>query len=215
MIDRGPSPAEREADPIARACDATHDSTRGPGLALVGYRGSGKSTVGLLIARRAERRFLDIDIEIERAAGQSIAEIFAREGEAGFREREEATLRRLLEQHPDAVISTGGGVVLRADNRARLRRFGRVAYLSATAAALAARLLADPGDRPALTPRGLIDEIDEMLNARERLYRETADWVVETTRQRPVDVADRVLACWLGDIGMGTAGVPIRPEDAE
>ena len=81
----------------------------GSGLALVGYRGTGKSTVGRLLAGTMKRKFLDVDLEIEARAGRSIAAIFCESGEPAFREWEERTMAVLFEQYPEAVVATGGG----------------------------------------------------------------------------------------------------------
>ena len=83
----------------------------GQGLALVGYRGTGKSTVGRIVADPSERPFLDADLELEARAGRSVSAILTEEGEPVFRDWEERTLAELIEQSPTAVIATGGGVV--------------------------------------------------------------------------------------------------------
>ena len=120
----------------------------GQGLALVGYRGTGKSTVGRILAERLDRPFLDADLEIEARAGRSIAAIFADEGEPVFRDWEERTLAELIDEFPTAVLATGGGVVLREANRRRLRDFGFVVWLQGRAGALARRLAADRAGWP-------------------------------------------------------------------
>src|SRR5947209_7605430 len=99
-----------------------------PLLHLIGYRGTGKSTIGPLLARRLGWGFADADGLIEAAAGMSIAGIFAAEGEAGFRDRESAALAELC-RLTDHVVATGGGVVLRPANRGLLRNSGFVAWL--------------------------------------------------------------------------------------
>ncbi len=166
------------------------------GLALVGYRGTGKSTVGRLLAERIGRPFADADRVLEARLGRPIAEFFAQNGEAAFRDEEEATLRDLLARDPGAVVATGGGVILRESNRLALRRFGFVAWLKADPATLAARLRLDPADRPALTSLGLIDEIASVLQARTPLYQEVAHAVVETDGRSPEQVADEIREQW-------------------
>ena len=165
------------------------------GLALVGLRGTGKSTVGRLLAERLGRPFADADSELERDAGRPIRAIFAEEGEAAFRDLEARTLARLVER-PGAVLATGGGVVLRASNRSLLKRFGRVVWLTGDPRSLASRLQADaPGlaGRPALTSAGTLDEIAAVAEAREPHYREVADAIVDTTGRTPAEVAEAVL----------------------
>jgi shikimate kinase len=164
---------------------------------LIGYRGTGKSTVGPLVAARLGWRFVDADEVLEQRAGQTIQEIFTAEGEAGFRDREEAILRELahLDNH---VIATGGGVVLRSANRERLRATGLVAWLTAPSATIWQRLQADPtttSRRPALSQGGLA-EIQELLRQREPLYRATAICEIATEERSPEALADDILAAW-------------------
>jgi shikimate kinase len=164
---------------------------------LIGYRGTGKSTVGPLVAARLGWRFIDADELLERRAGRTIQEIFAAEGEADFRVREEAILNELatLEKH---VIATGGGVILRPANRERLRASGLVAWLTASPTTIRQRLQADPATasrRPTLSQGGLA-EIEELLRQREPLYRETAICEIDTEARSPEAIADAILAAW-------------------
>jgi shikimate kinase len=166
----------------------------GPGVVfLVGYRGTGKSTVARLLAGRLGWDWLDADQVLEQRAGQSIRDVFAAEGEAGFRAREAAILEELCrcQRH---VIATGGGVILKEENRRRLRDAGAVVWLVADADTIWQRLQADAGTaqrRPALTVGGLA-EVQELLRAREPLYRECADWSVETAGRSPGEVVDLI-----------------------
>jgi shikimate kinase len=162
-------------------------------LFLVGYRGTGKTTVARLLAGRLGWAWVDADDLIERRAGMSIRQVFEVEGEPGFRRRESAILEELcgLRQH---VIATGGGVVLSADNRRRLKAAGRVVWLTAGAPEIRDRLEGDrtTGERrPVLTVGGLA-EIEELLRAREPLYRGAADFTVSTSGRTPEEVADAV-----------------------
>ncbi len=169
------------------------------GLALVGLRGTGKTTVGRLVARRLGRPFADADAELEARAGRPIAAIFAEQGEPAFRDWEERTLADLAATRPGAVLATGGGVVLREANRRVLRAFGLVVWLSADPAVLAARLRASPrglASRPSLTPAGTLAELAATLEARAPLYREVADAVVETGRRSANEVADVIVDLW-------------------
>src|SRR5262245_60858933 len=118
-------------------------------IALVGLSGSGKSSLGRALAARLGRPLLDTDVLVTQAAGCDVAQIFAEYGEACFRELEAAVLRAALQSAP-AVIATGGGVVLRAENRALLRERAFVAWLDAPTAALVARLRAHDEGRPLL-----------------------------------------------------------------
>src|SRR5262245_52270763 len=136
-------------------------------IILIGYRGTGKTTVGRLLAERLGWEFADADDHIEASAGRSIAAIFATEGEgeAAFRDYEAAAIRELC-QCERIVIATGGGAVLRPDNRELLRSAGFVAWLTATPETIWERLRGDPttaARRPNLTPAGGIDEVRALV----------------------------------------------------
>jgi shikimate kinase len=162
---------------------------------LIGYRGTGKTTVGRLLADRLGWGWVDCDVELERRAGRTIRQIFAAEGEAGFRLREAELLEELcgVAGH---VVATGGGVVLDPRNRERLRQAGRVVWLTADAATVWQRLQGDAATaerRPTLTVGGLA-EVEELLRAREPLYRECAHTVVATAGRSPEEVVAEILS---------------------
>jgi shikimate kinase len=164
---------------------------------LIGPRGSGKSTVARLLAGRLGWSWVDADAELERRAGRTIRVIFAEEGEAGFREREAALLRE-LSQVPRQVVATGGGVVLRPESRELLRSSGWVVWLNADAETLWERIRGDGSTaerRPALLGGGR-EEIQEILQRREALYRECAHQVVWTAGREAAEVAGEVAAGW-------------------
>ncbi|QEH36802.1 Shikimate kinase 1 [Aquisphaera giovannonii] len=172
---------------------------RGRGLVLVGYRGTGKSTVGRIVADRAGREFVEVDAEIERRAGRSIRAIFAEDGEPAFRDMEEEAVRGLVRDFPGAVLATGGGTVMRATNRGLLRGHGLVVWLRAEPAELARRIEADAisfATRPALTAAGPLAEIPAVLAARTPAYREAADHEVEAQGHAPERIAEQILALW-------------------
>jgi shikimate kinase len=164
-------------------------------LFLIGYRGSGKTTVGRIIAERLGSDFVDADAFLEEQFGQTIREIFAAEGESGFRDKESKVLVSLC-QRTDSVIATGGGIVLRVENRQLLKQHGFVAWLTADPPTLLARIQADPttaGRRPNLAGGGLT-EIEQLLAVREPLYRECADVIVPVAALSPEQAADAILA---------------------
>lgn len=172
---------------------------RGTGLVLVGYRGTGKSTVGQIVANRLNLRFLDADLEIEARAGRSISRIFAELGEPAFRDWEEQTIGDLTQSHPGSVLATGGGAVIRASNRRILADHGFVVWLRAEPAELARRLEADHragAERPSLTGAGTIAEIAHVLEARHAFYAEVADAAIETPGHRPEELAEQILSLW-------------------
>lgn len=171
-----------------------------PRITLVGYRGSGKSSVAARLATLLGCSWQDADDVLEREAGESIATLIASRGEGCFRDLESTLLGRLLVEE-SGVLATGGGVVLRELNRAALRSGGRpVVWLTAPAAVLRARLAADPSTatrRPALAGKNPLDEVAAALVAREPLYREVADAVVDVSTEPPERIAARI-AAWLG-----------------
>jgi shikimate kinase len=169
-------------------------------ILIVGYRGTGKTTVGRLLADQLGWAFADCDDFIEAAAGQSVTDIFAAEGEAGFRDREAAVLRELCarERH---VVATGGGAVLRPANRELLRGAGFVAWLTASPETIWSRLQTDPttaARRPNLTSAGGIDEVRTLIAAREPLYREVADFVADADTPSPDAIAATIFMAWRG-----------------
>jgi len=164
-------------------------------LFLIGYRGSGKSIVARLLAERLGWKWCDADVVLEARHGRNVRQIFADEGEAGFRDKEALLLEELckLQHH---VIATGGGVILRPENRQRLRDSGQVVWLTADAQTLWRRLEEDAttGERrPVLTVGGLT-EIEELLRVREPWYRACAHKMVNTTGRSAADVVDAIFA---------------------
>lgn len=154
--------------------------------------GAGKSRVGALLAERLGLPFVDADAALEADSGRSIAALFAGEGEAAFREREALTLRTLLEGAP-AVIATGGGAVLRADNRALLRAHATVIHLQADVATQLARL-AGCTDRPLLQAPDREQRLRELATRRDPLYADACAFGIDTAGRDPQQVCDAVLA---------------------
>lgn len=149
-------------------------------VVLVGMMGSGKSTVGKRVAARLDRPFVDADHDLEQSLGRSIADVFATEGEAWFREEEARHLTRLLGAPTPQVVAAGGGVVLRPESRERLRRHDvTVVWLRAEPAFLASRAEAKP-HRPLLAEGGSALEVFERMDAERRaLYEEVADVTID------------------------------------
>src|SRR6185369_11029470 len=149
-------------------------------ITLIGYRGSGKSTVAAPLAERLGWSWIDADAVIEQRAGCSIREIFAAEGEPGFRRRERDVLSELL-RGDKLVIAAGGGAILSAETRADMRAAGPVVWLRASVETLAARIAGDATTaerRPNLVSGG-VQEICDLLAFREPLYRECATIVID------------------------------------
>lgn len=171
---------------------------------LIGYRGTGKSTVARLLAERLDYPHVDADDEIERSAGKSIAAIFADEGEAAFRDLESEIVANLAGRDR-TIAALGGGAVLRMENRHAVRGRGLVVWLRADAETLLARISADTTTgqrRPNLTAAGGFDEIRQLLAVREPIYRQSADHVVDTQGKSPAEVVDEILA-FLQKTGFG------------
>lgn len=143
---------------------------------LVGMPGSGKSTVGPELAARLGVPFLELDAEIERAAGASVREIFEQDGEARFRELEAAALVDAAGRDP-SVVSCGGGVVLEPANRVTLRATGEVVFLSVPLEVLRERVR-PAVDRPLIREEG---DLERLYRDREPLYREFAAHVVDAS----------------------------------
>lgn len=165
---------------------------------LVGYRGTGKSTVGRLLAGRLGWAFADADEYVEQVAGKSIREIFATEGEPAFRALEAHTIEQ-LSARTGYVIATGGGAILRESTRELLKARGFVAWLTAAPETVLGRLRTDPttGERrPNLTALSSEDEVRALIAVREPLYREVADFAVATDTISPEGVSDAILAAW-------------------
>ena len=146
-------------------------------LVLVGLMGAGKSAIGRRLAEALARPFADSDTVIEEEAGQTIADMFARDGEEAFRRVEEAALGRLLEGAP-AVIATGGGAFLRPTNRARIREAALSVWLRADLDVLVGRIRR-PATRPLLAGDDLRDTLTSLMHKRYPVYA-AADVVVDS-----------------------------------
>lgn len=160
---------------------------------LTGFMGTGKSSVGKILAERLGCQFIDLDALIVAEAGISIKEIFAAQGESYFRALEADMVRRLVSEK-GAVISTGGGVVIDPENRRWMREHGVVVNLTATAHAIRERLAAD-NERPLLQNDNSLEKIVSMLAEREPFYRD-ADIRIDTTGKGVEDIVLQILV-WL------------------
>lgn len=150
-------------------------------IILVGMMGSGKTTVGKLLANLVGKTFIDVDHEIQKRTGVGIPVIFEIEGEAGFRKRESEILRDIVKQQ-NIVLATGGGAILHPDNRALLRQYGTVIYLCAPVTELRRRTYLDK-NRPLLQTGNVHARLLELFTQRDPLYRETAHIVMDSGRQ--------------------------------
>ncbi len=161
-------------------------------ISLVGLPGSGKSTVGKYLARRLDTPFFDCDVEIERQTGCSIKDYFQRSGEESFRDVEASVVLGLT-LRPGGVISTGGGVVGRLENRELLHLSSHVIYLHSTPDEVFRRLRHDQS-RPLLQVADPIGRLRDMYAARDPLYREIAHLVIETGRPSVSSLVNTIIA---------------------
>lgn len=159
---------------------------------IIGFMGAGKSTVGAMVAARLGRPFVDLDGEIERETGRTAAELFAAEGEEGFRAAERAALATVAARQ-GLVVACGGGVVTDEGSRAILRASGTVVYLQVSSDEALARVGADLSGRPLLRG-GDPSAAAALLRLRERLYETAADLVVDTAGRTPERVANEVVS---------------------
>ena len=150
-------------------------------LILVGMMGSGKTTMGRILAKHLDKEFVDSDEEIQHRTGVTIPHIFDVEGESGFRQRETAALEALVGRD-NLVLATGGGAVLSDENRTMMRQNGIVIYLKAGVHDLWLRTRNDR-NRPLLQTGNVHARLAELLFQRDALYQQVADIVMPTGRQ--------------------------------
>ncbi len=161
-------------------------------VVLIGYRGTGKSTVGKAVAAKLGRQVVSTDREIVRRAGSSIADIVAAHGWDYFRDLESTVCRDLAGQD-NLVIDTGGGAVLRQQNVDVFKRNGRLIWLTASVATIAARIGGDT-QRPSLTgTKSHVEEIQEVLAERIPKYQSAADVILATDGRSIDELAATIL----------------------
>ena len=162
-------------------------------VVLIGYRGTGKSTVGKLVAARLDRVLVSTDAEIVKLVGQSIPEIVEQHGWEYFRDLETKICQDLAGRD-GVVIDTGGGAILRSQNVEGLKRTGKLFWLTAPVESIAKRIGADT-QRPSLTgTKSFLDEIQDVLRERTPKYQAAADYIIETDGKSTTQVADEILA---------------------
>ena len=160
---------------------------------LTGFMGSGKTTVGLRLSYRLRRTVIDTDKEIEREEKRAVSDIFAADGEAYFRDRETDCLRKLLGSACSQIISVGGGLPLREENRKLLHELGQVFYLRAKAETIYERVKSDT-TRPLLQGENPMMKIRTLLQERDPYYREAADVVIDVDGKEFERILDEIEA---------------------
>jgi shikimate kinase len=180
-------------------------------IALVGFRASGKSLVGKLLAQQSNFSFVDMDERLVASFGQSIGQWVQAHGWASFRKAESELLQKLA-QEQDLIVATGGGVVLSAANRELLKSHFLVIWLRASPETTCLRMLDDPNtetNRPAFTSLPLREEIQQMLTERSDFYQETAYIILETDATLPEKLVSEIRCRLLqnqGDTGSNVDG---------
>lgn len=165
-------------------------------ISLIGYRGSGKSSVARPLAERMGWNWVDADSVIEQTAGRTIKEIFAVDGEPTFREWERRVMADLLARDR-LVIAAGGGAILHPETRRLMRQSGPVVWLQASLETLHARIEEDVTTgqrRPNLTSQGGLAEIAQVLAIREPFYRECASLIVDTDTTAIPEIVEQIVA---------------------
>jgi len=173
-----------------------HDSQPRKTIALIGYRGSGKTTIGRAIAAQLSCSVVDTDHRVVERVGKSIAAIFTDESEAAFRAYESQAIQDALDERP-GILSVGGGAVLDPQNVRLLRKRCYVVWLTATSDVLWERISADEStssSRPALSNESGLDEVKKVLATREVAYRSTAHAMVDTVNRQPEQIAMEIIA---------------------
>ncbi|MGR3221136.1 MAG: shikimate kinase [Candidatus Anammoxibacter sp.] len=164
-------------------------------LIFIGFRGTGKSSVGKIVAKQLSREFVDVDVYIERNANKSIKEIFDEGGEKSFRELEILAIKELCKSD-NTVIATGGGSVLNNINVVNMKQNGFVVLLESDPEIIYARLNQDTdryAQRPGLTEKEPRDEINHLLSVRRELYHKSADLVLDTSLDTIEEVSKKVV----------------------
>jgi shikimate kinase len=162
-------------------------------IVLIGYRGTGKSSVGKLLAGRSGRALISTDAEVVRRAGQSVTDIVTRHGWDHFRDLESEVCRDLAGRD-HLIIDTGGGAILRQENVDRLKAGGLLFWLTAEVPTISRRIGGDT-QRPSLTgTKSFVEEIEEVLRERTPKYRAAADHVIATDRKTVGEIAGAIQA---------------------
>ena len=170
----------------------SQSSAKPENLVLIGFMGCGKSTVGRELQQRLGYPLVDMDTEIEKRAGKPITRIFAEDGEAAFRDSETALLREIADCPDRLIVSTGGGVIGRPENRTLLRTLGFVVWLDAPPEIILERTSRNR-DRPLLHGDDPMAKITPLLTARRPLYQESSHLRIDTAGLDSAEIATGIL----------------------
>jgi shikimate kinase len=164
-------------------------------IVLIGYRCTGKTSVGKALAERLGKAFVDTDVYIEEKAGRPISDMVAKEGWDFFREKEKEAIGEITSSN-DLMIAAGGGAVLNTENVTNLKRNGVVILLETTNETILERMRADEKteqQRPSLTGKDPLEEIEELLEIRGPYYQQAMDFSVDTTSKSIQEVVEEIL----------------------
>lgn len=160
-------------------------------IILMGFMGAGKTTIGKKLSKALNWEFIDTDAYIEEEQGRKISDIFAEDGEMAFRDMETDLLKRLQNGENQFVLSIGGGMPVRGENRALLRNLGMVVYLKTSKEEIIRRVSGDK-NRPLLQGGDLEEKVTNLMNARECIYIETAHVEIVTDGKTPEQVVEEI-----------------------
>lgn len=162
---------------------------------LIGYMGAGKTTLGKALAQKSEAAFIDTDSRIEVREKKTVAEIFKESKEAGFRLMETELLKELLlERQESFVMATGGGMPLKQENQLLLKRLGTIIFLKASKDSILERIGNDMG-RPLLWEEDREAKIKHMLEEREPIYQQLADYTIVTDGKKTEELLEEMQVC--------------------
>ncbi|MFC2031854.1 shikimate kinase [Chloroflexota bacterium] len=161
-------------------------------VALIGFMGTGKSTIGRVLAEKLNKKFVELDVLIEQRVGKSIPEIFQQDGEITFRELEIEVIKEVFRDR-NLVIACGGGIVLNKINVDRLRQESITVYLTASPKTILKRVLADEETRPLLNVPDKVSSIRELLRFRKPFYERSADIKIDTSKMNIDSVVEQII----------------------
>ena len=156
---------------------------------LIGMMGSGKSTVGEILAEKMELLFIDLDSEIEKTGGKSVSEIFNQDGEDHFRKLESEELK----QYSESVVACGGGIILDEKNRQYINENGVAVLLTASMDELFKRL-SDSNNRPILPDENTEKALTNLWLERKKDYLNTSDFLIETDGENPIEITNKIFS---------------------
>jgi len=160
-------------------------------VVLVGYRGTGKTTIGRILKEKLKKNFISMDEEIIKKTNMQIPEIISKYGWDYFRDIE-SEVSEYVSKLDNYIIDTGGGVVIRQQNIEALKKNGKIILLTADIKTIAERIKKDK-ERPALKGKSSTDEIEEVLKEREEKYINAADYIIDTTKKSPEEISKEII----------------------